>query len=102
MNATHFMGDPESDGGPPLNAVLRRLTLDLNTREIIGDIEVGKNTSREVLEGNLPGAPRDVLVYLFHTSADPPSLNQIGYGKRQSETDCYIADTWASAMGDDI
>eukprot|EP00975_Prorocentrum_lima_P031036 6517901-Prorocentrum_lima.AAC.1 len=23
MNATHFMGDPESDGGPPLDAVLR-------------------------------------------------------------------------------
>eukprot|EP00975_Prorocentrum_lima_P062683 12886918-Prorocentrum_lima.AAC.1 len=61
MGATHFMGDPESEGGPPLNTVLRRLTLDLHTREIIGDIEVGKHISREVLEGKLPVAPRDVL-----------------------------------------
>eukprot|EP00975_Prorocentrum_lima_P042645 8957114-Prorocentrum_lima.AAC.1 len=31
LGATNFMGDPESEGGPLLGTVLRRLTLDLHT-----------------------------------------------------------------------
>eukprot|EP00975_Prorocentrum_lima_P068595 12921562-Prorocentrum_lima.AAC.1 len=55
-----------------------------------------------MLEGRLPAAPRDVLVYLFHTSADPPSLNQTDYGKQRSTMDYPVENTWASAIGDDI
>eukprot|EP00975_Prorocentrum_lima_P020916 4401412-Prorocentrum_lima.AAC.1 len=63
------MGDPESEGGPPLSTVLRRLTLDLHTREIIGDVEVVNHTSKDVLDGEVACCPWGrVCLHLPHVN----------------------------------
>eukprot|EP00975_Prorocentrum_lima_P052272 10950430-Prorocentrum_lima.AAC.1 len=100
MGAKCFISD-SSAGGPKIEDVRRRLTLDLHTREILGDMEIDGSTHKGVLGGKIPNAPRDILTYWFHQSVKP-TTNDTSDGRMSQDDYGQEEGSWASLQGDDI
>ena len=66
VNATNFYTDFPADGGPPVKAVRRRVTYDLHSRNVIGDLDNYQQFRTEVLSGDVPNGPRDILTYVYY------------------------------------
>ena len=58
----------EPGGGPPVEAILRRVTLDLHSREVLERLEVSSGMSDAVFTQDIAGSPRDILVYWYYDS----------------------------------
>ena len=67
MAATHYLSNFEALGGPALKLVSRRVTYDLHSRDLIGDLHNVKNfVDPELLRGEIKGSPRDILTYVYY------------------------------------
>ena len=66
--ATRHLDAPDRSAtdGPPLLAIKRRVTLDMHTRQVLGETEIKPDMTTEMLTGSIPDGPRDLLVYWYY------------------------------------
>ena len=69
MEQTTFLGDFEAFGIPAFESLERRVTMDLHTREVIGDLSGLGGYTLDKLTGPLPNAPRDIITYVHYKPA---------------------------------
>ena len=71
MNASSFNNETGIGNVPEVSMLSRRLTLDLHTREVLGEMNVDRKVRKSIkngdnpLGGEIPGGPRDILTYFF-------------------------------------
>jgi hypothetical protein len=74
------------DNGPKWSQVIRRITRDYDTKEILDDIDV-RDVPAEKLYGNIPGGPRDIETMFYYevppcTHVDKPKSKGSKRAKR--------------------
>ena len=76
--ATKFPEVPalSAEGGPPLPALRKRITLDLHSKEVIEELQITPDTTAESLVADLQRSPRDLLVYWYY---DPKKASDMGW-----------------------
>ena len=72
LNASEFHSTFGSDGIPTVDEINRRLTLDMHTRDVLGEVlftkkivRNHKNGTESMLAGKLKNGPRDIITYFF-------------------------------------
>ena len=71
MNASKFNDEIGTGNVPDITKLYRRLTLDLHTREVLGEININRKIRKSIkngdnpLGGKIPGGPKDILTYFF-------------------------------------
>ena len=84
VSATNFYTDFPADGGPPVKAVRRRVTYDLHSRNVIGNLDNYRQFRTEVLSGDVPNGPRDILTYVYYI---PEPVADSGLAGDSSDTE---------------
>ena len=54
MNASNFNGETGIGNVPEVSMLSRRLTLDLHTREVLGEMNIGRKVRKSIKNGDNP------------------------------------------------
>ncbi len=98
MDAHRAHADPEALGGPPLEAVHRRVVYDLHSREVLEDTAVAEDGW--LSPADFLCAPKDILAYYYYaaTGAETPAAPSLDE-EEETPVEGPPAKTGGSALG---